>query len=180
MAVRLGWYDGHDPKPLLEQILVAAVRPGPEGETFLELQSNFTPLSESIEFGKTNFGFLAVRVAKSISEHFGDGRLKNSEGATGEPAIFGRPAKWMDYSGTVVDANETDGQAAVVEGITYFDHPANPGHPTHWHVREDGWMGAAVCLAQPIETKKSSPLAKKFSINAVFFRLSAGEKPPDR
>ena len=43
----------------------------------MELQSIFSPLSESLEFGKTNFGFLAVRVAKSISEHFGGGKLTN-------------------------------------------------------------------------------------------------------
>src|SRR5262249_3950631 len=33
MAVLLGWYDGHDPKELLEQELVIAVRPGADGET---------------------------------------------------------------------------------------------------------------------------------------------------
>src|SRR5206468_10542882 len=31
MAALLGWYDGHDPKELLEQEVVAGVRPGPEG-----------------------------------------------------------------------------------------------------------------------------------------------------
>ena len=51
LAVLLGWYDGHDPKELLEQELVAAVRPGPEGETFLELQATFRPSAESLEFG---------------------------------------------------------------------------------------------------------------------------------
>lgn len=166
MAVRLGWHDGHDPKPLLEQELIAAVRPGPDGETFLELQSVFLPLSESLEFGKTNFGFLAVRVAKSISEHFGGGRLKNSEGATGEPAIFGQPAKWMDYSGIVVNANETDGQSAVVEGITYFDHPSNPGFPNSWHVRADGWMSCSPCLRGPLTTMKSEPLMLRFLLHA--------------
>src|SRR5438874_232420 len=69
-------------------------------------------------FGKTNFGFLAVRVAKNLSEHFGGGVLTNSEGAKSEPAIFGKQAKWMDYSGPVPNGH--------TEGITYFDHPTNP------------------------------------------------------
>src|SRR5262249_1560363 len=86
LAVTLGRSDRHDPRELLEQELVAAVRPGPDGETFVELQSTFKPTAESIEFGQTNFGFLAVRVAKHLSAHFGDGVITNSDGASGEPA----------------------------------------------------------------------------------------------
>src|SRR5262249_14950554 len=117
MAVLLGWYDGHDPKELLEQEVVAAVRPGPGGGTLVELQSTLRPTAESLEFGQTNFGFLAVRVAKSVSAHFGGGAITNSEAATGEPAIFAQPARWMDYSGPMSNSDS--------EGITYFDHPAN-------------------------------------------------------
>jgi hypothetical protein len=111
-----------------------------------------------LEFGKTNFGFLAVRVAKSISEYFGGGKLTNSEGATGEPALFGKAAKWMDYSGPV---HKDD-----IEGITYFDHPANPGHPVKWHVREDGWMGASVCLDGPVTTTRKQPLMLRYLLHA--------------
>jgi hypothetical protein len=164
MAVKLGWYDGHDPQPLLDQELIVAVRPGPDGETFLEIQAAFAPLSESLEFGKTNFGFLAVRVAKSISEHFGGGKLTNSEGATGEPSIFGQPARWMDYSGPI--ASGRAGQPEVVEGIAYFDHPTNPGFPNSWHVRADGWMGCSPCLRGPLTTTKSSPLLLRYLLHA--------------
>jgi hypothetical protein len=158
MAVLLGWYDGHDPKELLEQEVVAAVRPGPDGETFVELQTTLRPLAESLEFGKTNFGFLAVRVAKNLSAHFGDGLITNSEGATGEPALFGKPARWMDYSGPVPRGGR--------EGITYFDHPSNPGHPVHWHVRSDGWMGAAVCLEKAVTTTRKQPLVLRYLLHA--------------
>ncbi|MGH7127300.1 MAG: PmoA family protein, partial [Planctomycetaceae bacterium] len=158
MAVRLGWSDGHDPRPLLMQDLVAAVRPGEDDETFLELQATFTPTAEALEFGKTNFGFLAVRVAANISEHFGGGRLTDSEGRTGEPAIFGHAAKWMDYSGPVPGGG--------MEGVTYFDHPSNPRHPTRWHVREDGWMGASVCMSEPLITTQSDPLVLRYLLHA--------------
>ncbi len=158
MAVVLGWYDGHDPRELLEQELVAGLRPGPDGETFLELQSTFRPAADSLEFGKTNFGFLAVRVAKNLSAYFGGGVITSSVGATGEPAIFGKPARWMDYSGPVPKGG--------VEGITYFDHPSNPGFPVHWHVREDGWMGAAVCLNGPLLTTRKQPLVLRYLLHA--------------
>lgn len=158
MAVSLGWYDGHDPRELLDQQLVAAVRPGPDGETFLELQATFKPQAEMLEFGQTNFGFLAVRVAKNLSEHFGGGKLTNSAGKTGEPTIFGQSATWMDYSGPV--------PAGGVEGITYFDHPSNPGHPVRWHVREDGWMGASVCMNGPVQTTRAQPLTLRYLLHA--------------
>lgn len=158
MAVRLGWYDGHDPKELLEQELVAGVRPGPDGETFLDLQATFRPTAETLEFGKSNFGFLAVRMAKELSAHFGGGVITNSEGAVGEPAIFGKPARWLDYSGPVPKGG--------IEGITYFDHPTNPGHPVSWHVREDGWMGAAVCLNDAVPTTRKQPLVLRYLLHA--------------
>jgi hypothetical protein len=166
MAVVLGWYDGHDPRELLEQELVAGLRPGSDGEMFLELQSTFRPTAESLEFGKTNFGFLAVRMAKYLSGDFG-GVITSSESATGEPAIFGKPARWMDYSGPVPKGG--------VEGITYFDHPTNPGSPVHWHVREDGWMGAAVCLNGPLVTTRKQPLVLRYLLYT-----HRGKVAPDR
>jgi len=160
MAVRLGWFDGHDPKELLEQDLIVSVWPkdGPPGETFVELQSTFRPTAATLELGQTNFGFLAVRVAKSISAYFGGGTILNSAGQAGEPAIFGQPAKWVDYSGPV--------SAEAKEGITYFDHPTNPGHPARWHVREDGWMGASVCFAGPVVTRREKPLTLRYLLHA--------------
>ena len=148
----LGWYDGHDPKELLD---TGADRgragPGPDGETFVELQATFRPTADSLEFGKTNFGFLAVRVAKHISAHFGGGTLTNSDGAVGEPAIFGKPAQ-------VGGLLRPD-----AEGRKRGDHVLRPSDrtrrtPTKWHVREDGWMGASVCLDGPIATTKKTPL----------------------
>lgn len=171
MAVKLGWYDGHDPRELLEQELIAAVRPGgPAGsefasETILELQSTFRPTGDMLEFGKTNFGFLAVRVARSLSAHFGGGLITDSEGRVGEPAIFGNRALWMDYSGPV-----SDGQN---DGITYFDHPSNPGAPAHWHVREDGWMGASACFAEPLMTTRQQPLKLRYQLHAHAGKINA-------
>jgi hypothetical protein len=164
LATQLGWYDGHDPTELLEQTVIAIVRPLDDGETLLELQSNFIPKAESLEVEQSNFGFLAVRVAKSISEHFGDGRLTNSEGLVGEkdesgqPNIFGKAARWMDYSGSIRDG--------VTEGVTYFDHPANPRYPTKWHVRQDGWMGASFCMDEPFVLTRKRPLRLRYLLHA--------------
>lgn len=180
LATRLGWFDGHEPKELVDQVVIAIFRPAANGETLLELQSIFHPTSDSIEFQQTNFGFLAVRMARSISEHFGAGRLTNSEGligekdAAGKPNIFGKKARWMDYSGPVLPAANNGAPATsqkpanngIVEGITYFDHPGNPGFPNRWHVREDGWMGASPCMDGPLQTTRETPLRLRFLLHA--------------
>ena len=48
MAVSLGWYDGHDPRELMRQELVAAIQSLDDGETLLEVHSTFRPLAESL------------------------------------------------------------------------------------------------------------------------------------
>ncbi len=161
MAARLRWYDGHDPAELLEQELVAAVRPGEGDDWFLELQTSLVPKSEMLELQQTNFGLLAVRMAKHVSAFFGDGVITDSAGRVQEPAIFGRAAAWMDYSGPVPGS---DGR----EGITYFSLPRNPGapgFPPKWHVREDGWMGASVCRDGSLVTTQADPLVFRYLLH---------------
>lgn len=90
--------------------------------------------SEQIKLGDTKEGFFAIRVAKPLEEKSAKcaactGVMTNSEGATGEKAIWGKRATWVDYSGTV------DGENI---GIAMFDHPSNPKHPSYWHARAYG------------------------------------------
>lgn len=156
MAVSLGWFVGE--REVMEQTLIAINRPGELGEHTLELQSAFRAVKEPVQLGRTNFGFLAVRVVKSISAFFGGGKITDSEGRVGEPDIFGKQAMWMDYSGPVAEG--------VTEGITFFDHPSNPRSPTHWHVRSDGWMGAAFCLAESLAIAPDAPLKLRYLLHA--------------
>ena len=164
-AMLLDWLDGHDPQPLVEQEVIATLTPLDDGEYTLALQSTFRPRSESIEFQQTNYGFFAVRVAKSISAFFGDGVITNSEGAVGEPDIFGNPARWMDYTGPVPFIDSNGKRAVVTEGITYFDHPENPSFPSKWHVREDGWMGACACRDNGIVITQEKPLVLSYMLH---------------
>ena len=160
MAVELGWFDGHDPAPLLKQELICEVRPlAAKNEFTLELQSRFVPVSESLEFEMTNVGFLAVRVAKSISSVFDGGVLTSSEGAQTEKNVFEQSARWIDYSGPI---NREGNQ---IEGITDFDHPTNPGQPTRWHVRDDGWLCASPCMKTSITTSKHELLTLRYLLH---------------
>ena len=159
MAVTLGWNQGD--RELMEQELVAEVSPAPGGGALLEIQTTFRPSADEVALGKTNFGFLGIRMAKSISNHFGGGEIKDSEGRVGEKAIFGKQARWMDYSGSVW-VGEGPSRKAAIGGVTWFDHPDNPRYPTHWHVRSDGWMGASFCFAEPTVIKKGEVLSLRY------------------
>lgn len=166
MAAVLGWHD-EEGVERMEQELVAASRSGEKGEHFLEIQITLRPAAgrESVTLEQSNFGLLAVRVAKSISTHFGGGTLTNSEGAVGEPEIFGKRAAWMDYSGPVAVGTGED-RRSVTEGITFHDHPANPRYPTAWHVRADGWMGASFCLEEAFTILQDQPLVLRYLLHA--------------
>lgn len=178
MAVQLGWFDGHDPQPLMQQELIACLRPlpvdagqspadQPSADYVVELQSTFTPSAEELELQQTNFGFLAVRVAHSISAYFGGGRLTGSDGGVDEANLFGKPNRWMDYSGPLPARSVTTGEAVEgLAGITYFDHPSNADYPARWHVREDGWMGASLCLDKPRVLRRDRPLLLRYLLHA--------------
>ena len=127
------WAQG---RSILQHELIVAIEPTHGGGFALDIQSRLESSSGApVELGKTNFGFLGVRVAKTMSEQFGGGRLLNARGFLGEAALLGEPSAWIDYSGPIAPAR--------TEGICFMDHPTNPGHPVRWHARADGWMGAS-------------------------------------
>ena len=121
------------------------------------MQTTFTPVLDELPLGKTNFGFMGLRVAASLSAHYGGGRLRNSEGAVGEKDVFAKAATWMDYSGPIV--------GETWEGVTWFDHPTNPRHPSAWHVRDDGWISPAFCLREGYTLKKKEPLRLRYGFH---------------
>ena len=110
-----------------------------DGELCYILDVQLRPDTSPVVLGKTAFGLIGVRMAKTIGIHDGGGTIRNSEGQVdeqGPKGCFRKRARWCDYSGPIA--------TGVVEGITLMDHPQNPNHPTHFHVRADGWMGASL------------------------------------
>jgi hypothetical protein len=70
--------------------------------------------------------------------------------------VFWKPARLVDYSGPVTPT--------AVEGVTLFDHPANPNHPSVFHVRNDGWMGASLTFAAPRVLAPGQPLMLRYGL----------------
>ena len=82
----------------------------------------------SVELGQTNFGLLAVRVAKTISVHFGGGKLCDSEGRQGEPKIFGKVVGSTPRVGSKVAKGSTV-ELYVEATVVTTSPPPSPAAP---------------------------------------------------
>jgi len=166
MAVQLGWFDREN-REIMETGLVAALRPLRNGEHLVELQLSLQPSggAGSVTLRQSHFGLVAVRVAKTMTAHFGGGQIADSQGRVGEEDIFGEQARWMDYSGPVPDGSGP-GRKVIIEGITIFDHPGNPNSPAKWHVRADGWMGPSLCRDADVVVDVDQPLVLRYLLHA--------------
>jgi len=45
-----------------------------------------------------------------------------------------------------------------------MDHPSNPNHPAHWHVRADGWIGASFNHESTYGLAKDHPLSLRYRL----------------
>lgn len=45
-----------------------------------------------------------------------------------------------------------------------MDHPQNPNHPTFFHVRNDGWMGASLTYDAPRTVMRHKPLRLRYGL----------------
>jgi hypothetical protein len=127
-----------------------------DSEWLLTVDMEFKAKDKTITLGKTPFGMTGVRMTKTIGVNDGGGTIRNSEGAVNEKEVFWKRARWVDYSGAI-----TNGK---LEGITLFDHPDNPNFPSHFHVRNDGWMGASLTFNGPREIQPDKPLRLRYGL----------------
>ncbi len=128
----------------------------PRDEWLLTIEMQLTPAAEPVTLGKTPFGMLGVRMARSIGVNDGGGKIRNSEGGTNETGVLWKRARWVDYSGWI--------KTGLPEGITLLDHPFNPNHPTFFHVRDDGWMGTSLTYDAACRIEPDKPLRLRYRL----------------
>lgn len=156
------WIDQGSHKILLRERRKVTVQTLGKGEWLLlvDLQFETNARGDEVTFGKTPFGLIGVRMAKSIGVNDGGGTIRNSDGKVNEKEVLWKPARWVDYSGAI----RRDGERLILEGITLMDHPSNPNHPTVFHVRNDGWMGASLTFAGPRKLQVDKPLRLRYGL----------------
>lgn len=87
----------------------------------------FTAKDTEVTFGDTEEGFFAFRMADSMREE-ATGQVVNADGLKTAKGCWGKPSRWVDYSGQV------DG---ATFGVAIFDYPLN-FRPGRYHVRDYG------------------------------------------
>lgn len=87
---------------------------------------------QPVRFGDTKEGTFGIRIPTSMELRHGKGAILTSAGKRDKEA-WGTRGAWCEYSGNI---------GGEVYSITIFDHPGNPHHPTHWHVRDYGLFAA--------------------------------------
>jgi hypothetical protein len=156
VEVENAWLD-REGKPIMREFRRVAVQALEGKESLLMLDLEFVPATtQPVTFGQTPFGLIGVRMAKTIGVHDGGGTIRNSEGGIDEAGCFRKPARWCDYSGPI--------RKGVIEGITLMDHPDNLNHPVPFHVRDDGWMGAALTLNAPHTVAPAERLRLRYGL----------------
>jgi hypothetical protein len=123
----------------------------------MDFDLEFSPVgTEPVQLGQTTFGFLAVRVAASMTPFDGGGEILNSEGQRNEQNVHLQRAKWLDMSGPVTKKGWN--------GIAILDHPSNVNHPTVWHCRNDGWAGASFNAQKSYTIEPGQPLKLRYRL----------------
>lgn len=109
------------------------------GVRLLDFEVTIHASHGELRFGDTKEGTFALRLAETMrlapnryNKGKPTGHILNSEGGR-DGDTWGKRARWVDYSGPVRGATY---------GVTIFDHPSNPRHPTWWHVRDYGLFAA--------------------------------------
>ena len=144
-------------KTLMIERRRATVAPGEAGSWWMTVDLEFeAPPGAPATLGKTAFGPIGVRMAKTIGVTDGGGRILNSAGHRNEAETFHKPARWVDYSGPITNEHTA--------GITLMDHPINPGHPAPFHVRDNGWMGVCLTLDGPLTITPEKPLRLRYGL----------------
>ena len=99
----------------------------------VDFDATLTAAGKPAVFGDDKDGALGIRMADKLTEKTGTGVITNSAGARTMKEAWGKPADWLDYSGTLDDEPL---------GIAIFDHPKSFHHPARWHARDYGLVSA--------------------------------------
>jgi len=139
IAVTFDWNDPQG-KTLLTESRTMVFYADPKLR-IMDFDINLKAHGEKVTFADTKEGTFAIRLAAGLEEPGKNslpnpkrtGLMVNAEGKKGEKEVWGKRSNWVDYSG------ELNGEKL---GVTIFDHPGNPKHPTYWHARSYGLFAA--------------------------------------
>ncbi len=126
------WED-KDGNPLLDELREYRFYAAPETARLFDAHVTLKASHGEVLLSDTKEGgIVSARMRPDISH--ARAVITNAHGDQGEGAAWGKPSPWCDFSGDVPDVGW--------RGLAIFDHPGNFRHPSSWHVRNYGLMGA--------------------------------------
>lgn len=131
---------------------------GGAGWRAIDRTTRWQAVKGPVVFGDTKEGSFGIRVASAL-EHPA-GQYLASDGAAGE-GVWGSRGPWMALTGVVGSEPLT---------IAIFDHPKNPGAPTHWHARGYGLFAANPFGRQGFDPKQEKSPTTLPAGGALSFR----------
>ena len=110
---------------LREHRTIEANVPRPDGSYLLDWTMAFTAPGRDVTASANGYGGLGLRAPTSVKGI----RVLSSEGRRGSEAHT-QQARWVDFSAVYSPGDKP-------AGLTMFDHPRNPRHPSFWWVGTD-------------------------------------------
>jgi hypothetical protein len=142
VEMKISYHPHQKPAVLTEKRALAVSAPDEDGCYYIDWLSIFTAGANDVlldrtpipgeQNGKSYGGYagLSLRMADRAK----DWRFLGSEGPA-EPESRGIKAHWMDFAGKVGEG--------TLAGVTIFDHPDNPRHPSSW------WLSTSMPYFSP-------------------------------
>ena len=147
---------------LIEKRSIVAGSLRRDGSYVLDWRATFTASRREVILDRTSptkepwggYAGLSYRATQSMQ----DVRVLDSEGREGKQG-HGKQARWMDFSGAI-------GKNGPVAGVTIFDHPENPRHPTPWFVETQGiqYFGPALLFHEPLKPPAGQSFTLRYRV----------------
>jgi len=148
--------------PVMTEVRKLAVsRPDADGRYWIDWTSEFTAGAAPVKLDRTppahlggppwgGYAGLSLRLPPDLKGW----AYRTSEGKTTAAAATGQPARWTDLSGPAA-------------GISVFDHPANPRHPSAWYVSETApliYFSPALLFNDPLELAANQTITLRYRV----------------
>lgn len=147
VVMRLGYHPPNRPTVLEEIRTLTISAPDAQRNYRIDWHQRFTATKkQDVVLDRTppkekpwgGYGGLSYRAARSMT----DVVLLDSRGRR-NGQIHGQSARWVDASGSFGAEKKSDA------GVTIFDHPSNPRHPTLWYIALDPKQGHPFVYTNP-------------------------------
>jgi hypothetical protein len=164
IEMSISYHPQKKPAVLMEKRILAVSAPDENGCYYIDWLSVFTAGENDVlldrtpipgeQNGKSYGGYAGLSLR--MAEHARSWQFLGSEGPL-KPESRGNKARWMDFSGSIADGG--------FAGVTIFDHPDNPRHPSSWWLSGSmPYFSPAVLFQKPYTLPTGKTLTLRYRI----------------